>query len=113
MARKVDVRKAISQELGVDKAKEFDNLYSTIKQSSGDIVLIESGHNILELEDMDHDSELIVMSGWIGFRCDDPPMLIAVMRGWVKQLQEKAVSHRKKYPSMYSRTPYPNSHLLA
>ena len=41
MATKVEVRRKIRNELGLQKAKEFDILYSTIKKDLGHDIVLE------------------------------------------------------------------------
>lgn len=123
MARKVEVRRQISQELGVETAKEFDELYAKIKKSSGDIVLIEEGHHLTEVY-VDEGGDISGGSyikegdnwtggrGWVGVRCDDVEVLMDEMRNEVERLKENALQHRKDYPHMYRRHPHLNNHLF-
>ena len=109
MARKADVRRKISQELGSDTAKEFDELYSTIKKTYHKIELISSDQvdNYLWIEDGTAGGR------WgIGFLAEDTSDLMDKMRMKLDKLREKAREHRKTFPMMYRNHPYPNNHLF-
>ena len=111
MAYKVKVRRSIRKQLGLETAKEFDKLYSMIKRSCGDIVLIEEGHHLLDGY-MKEDDESTGGRGWVGFRCDDPSKLMEIFRSEVERLRENALKSRVENPDMYDRHPHLDDHLF-
>lgn len=103
MARKVDVRKSIREELGLDTAKEFDSLYIKLKGSHGEIRFVEGKPNL---------DTVTVGDNHIRYCSDNPTKLMEEMRKEVEKLREEAREHRKTYPMIYRKHPYPNEHLF-
>ena len=72
MATKVNVRRQIRNELGLEKAKEFDRLYSVIKKERGHDIVLEDpdptqkkiaswGRGFVRLETHDLNALLVIM----------------------------------------------------
>ena len=101
MARKADVRKAISQELGSEKAKAFDRLYRKLKTKHGSVRFAE-----------DTNEPILTGENYVRFAVIEPNSILDNMIVEVHRLQEEAIDHRRKYPCLYGQNPHRNAYLF-